>query len=45
MNILEKANQIIFKRSEEKERQYGPMSLCNKKAAEIASVLCDKRSQ
>lgn len=43
MNILEKANQIIFKRSEEKERQYGPMSLCNKKAAEIASVLCDKK--
>ena len=43
MNILEKANDIIFKRGEEKEREYGPMSLCNKKAAIIASVLCSKK--
>ena len=26
MNILEKANEIINLRSEEKERQYGPFS-------------------
>jgi hypothetical protein len=42
MNILEKANEIVNKRSEEKEREYGPFSLCNKKAAIIASVLCNK---
>ena len=29
MNILEEANKIINKRSEEKSRQYGPMSLTN----------------
>lgn len=29
-------------RSEEKEREYGPFSLCNERAAKIASVLCDK---
>lgn len=42
MNILEKANQIINHRSEEKERQYGPMSETNRRAAEIASVLSQK---
>ncbi len=42
MNILEKANEIVNERSEEKEREYGPFSLCNKKAAIIASVLCNK---
>lgn len=42
MDILKKAHEIIYERSEEKERQYGPMSLCNKRAAEIATVLCDK---
>lgn len=42
MNILEKANEIVNKRSEEKERQYGPFSLCNKKAAVIASILTGK---
>ena len=42
MNILEKANEIVNKRSEEKEREYGPFSLCNKKAAIIASVLSNK---
>jgi hypothetical protein len=43
MNILEAANEIVNKRSEEKERQYGPFSLCNAKAAQIASVLCNKQ--
>ena len=42
MNILEKANEIVNKRKEEKERQYGPFSLCNKKAAVIASILTGK---
>lgn len=42
MNILEKAREIIYDRAEEKERQYGPMSLTNREAAKIASVLCKK---
>lgn len=42
-NILEQANQIINFRSEEKERQYGPMSETNRRAAEIASVLSQKQ--
>lgn len=42
MNILEKANNIINERSEEKEREYGPFIACNERAAKIASVLCDK---
>jgi len=36
-NILEKANEIINKRSEEKERQYGPFSEGMERAASIAS--------
>jgi hypothetical protein len=42
MNILKEADRIINERSEEKEREYGPFSLCNEKAAKIASVLSDK---
>jgi hypothetical protein len=42
MNILKKANEIVFERSEEKERQYGPMSEQHRKAAEIATILCNK---
>lgn len=42
MNILEKANQIVNERSEEKEREYGPFSECNRRAAVIASVLSNK---
>jgi hypothetical protein len=37
MNILEKANEIINIRSEEKQRQYGPFSEGMKRAAKIAS--------
>jgi hypothetical protein len=37
MNILEKANEIINLRSEEKERQYGPFSEGMERAAMIAS--------
>ena len=36
-NILEKANNIINKRSEEKERNYGPFSEGMRRAALIAS--------
>ena len=43
MNILKKADEIINKRGEEKARQYGPMSLTNKKAADIASLLLNKK--
>ncbi len=37
MNILEKADEIINKRSEEKERQYGPFEEGMERAAMIAS--------
>lgn len=43
MNILEKANEIINLRSEEKARQYGPFIECNAKAARIATELCGKK--
>jgi Domain of unknown function (DUF6378) len=42
MNILEKANEIINDRLEEKERTYGDFSKGMEKAAVIASVFCDK---
>ena len=42
MNILEQANEIVNLRSEEKERMYGPFAECNKKAAQIATVLCNR---
>lgn len=35
MNILEKANEIINQRSEEKERQYGPIDENFERAANI----------
>lgn len=35
MNILEKANQIVNERSEEKERQYGPFIESMKRATTI----------
>lgn len=37
MNILEKANEIINLRSEEKERMYGPFEQGMERAAMIAS--------
>jgi hypothetical protein len=37
MNILEKANEIVNKRSEEKERMYGPFSEGMDRAALILS--------
>ncbi len=43
MNILEKANQIVNERSEEKERQYGNFIECMAKTARIASELSNKK--
>lgn len=43
MNILEKANQIVNERSEEKERQYGNFIECMEKTARIASELSNKK--
>ena len=37
MNILEKANEIVNLRKEEKERQYGPFEQGMERAAMIAS--------
>jgi len=42
MNILEEADKIVNKRSEEKEREYGPFRECNEKAASIATIMCGK---
>ena len=42
MNILEKADQIVNRRSEEKEREYGPFSEGMEKAAAIASLIANK---
>lgn len=42
MNILEEANNIVNKRSQEKERQYGDFIECMKKTANIASIMSSK---
>jgi hypothetical protein len=42
MNILKKAQEIIFDRKEEKERQYGNIDDSISKAALVASELCNK---
>ena len=42
MNILETANEIINKRSEEKERQYGPIDEGLEKASKISSIILNK---
>lgn len=42
MNILEKANEIVNLRSEEKERQYGDFIQSMKKTAELASIMSNK---
>lgn len=39
MNILQKANEIVNQRSEEKERQYGPFSASMTKTAEVFNLL------
>ena len=42
MNILKKANEIVFERSEEREREYGDFIPCMEKAARIASEMSGK---
>jgi peroxiredoxin family protein len=42
MNILLKANEIVFERNEEKERMYGPFQEGMQEAAKIASLLSRK---
>lgn len=42
MNILEEANQIVNKRSQEKERAYGPFSEGMQRAAQIMSGMTGK---
>ena len=42
MNILEEANEIVNKRSQEKERAYGPFSEGMERAAKIASGMTGK---
>lgn len=38
-NILEKANQIVNERSEEKERQYGPFHVSMERAAALYNLM------
>ena len=42
LDILEKANEIVNLRSEEKEREYGPFDESIKKAAQMATIFCNK---
>ena len=42
MNILQRANEIINERSEEKEREYGPMDKGVERASKLASIFCNK---
>jgi hypothetical protein len=44
MNILEKANKIVYERAEEKERQYGPFIEGMKRAASIYSGMTGKEA-
>ena len=42
MSTLEEAHEILIKRSQEREREYGPMADSIERAAKIASELCNK---
>lgn len=42
MNILEKANEIVNLRSEEKHRMYGDFSSSMSKTSELASIMSGK---
>jgi predicted transcriptional regulator len=42
MNILEEADKIVNKRSEEKERQYGSFDEGMEKASKLASIMTSK---
>lgn len=41
VNILIRGKEILYDRSEEKERQYGPMDECITKTARLASEMSD----
>jgi hypothetical protein len=43
MNILEQANEIVFKRSEEKERQYGPFIEGMERAAKMLECMTGEK--
>lgn len=43
MNVFLRADEIINKRSEEKEREYGPIDECLTRTAVIASEMCAKQ--
>ena len=45
MNILEKADQIVNQRSEEKERRYGPFSESMERAAFIYNAMSPANEQ
>lgn len=45
MNILEKANQIVNQRSEEKERMYGPFSKSMERATAIYNAISPENEQ
>ena len=42
MNILQRADEIVNHRSEERERQYGPFSECMERAANIFNAMSPK---
>ena len=42
MNILQRANEIINERSEEKEREYGPMDNGIERIAKLVSIFRNK---
>jgi len=43
MSLLLEAHNIVFERTEEKKRQYGPMDQGMREAAQIASLLTRKQ--
>lgn len=45
MNILQKANEIVNERSEEKERQYGPFSESMERATVIYNAMSPETEQ
>lgn len=41
-SILQEAQEIVYERKQEKERQYGPFEESMKRTAKVASILCGK---
>lgn len=42
-NILQRANDIVNKRSEERDRQYGPFNQCMERTGQLASQMCGRQ--